>query len=207
MAIKTRIQTVDRDIEILLREDLSPAAQSLAFASFAREQIDTAGKVNARILGRIPRSKTFVDGREGAELETVNPKGVIVTEFELVDDTLKWIADQLETHSPVKTGRYKKSHTLLADGAEIDVGGVIPAADEYVFINTVPYARKLERGMSSQAPDGVYQVVAVLAQRRFGNIAKVTFSFRTVLKGHIVGGRAGDRAEERNPAIIVRTKS
>ena len=54
------------------------------------------------------------------------------------------------------------------------------AAEEYVFINTQPYARKIEgtggRRMAPQAPDGVYQAVATLAQRRFGNIARITFS-------------------------------
>jgi hypothetical protein len=54
-----------------------------------------------------------------------------------------------------------------------------------VFINTQPYARKLEKGASSQAPDGVYQSVAVLASRRFGNIAKVRFGYRVPLFGSI----------------------
>jgi len=72
-----------------------------------------------------------------------------------------------------------------------------------VFLNIQPYARKIERGQSSQAPDGVYQAVATLAQRRFGNVAKITFSYRTAIGGAIIGGRKGDRSDLRNPAIIV----
>jgi hypothetical protein len=71
-------------------------------------------------------------------------------------------------------------------------------AEEYTFINTVPYARKIERGSSRQAPDGVYQAVANLARRKFTKLAKITFSYRTVL-----GGTGGAKSE-RNPAIIVR---
>ena len=100
-------------------------------------------------------------------------------------------------HSPRLTGHYASSHVLFADGAETSVNNPAPA-EEYVFVNTTPYARKLEgtKGRppsSPQAPDGVYQAVATLA-RKFSNVAKVTFSYRTVAGG------------ERNPAIIVKLR-
>jgi hypothetical protein len=71
-------------------------------------------------------------------------------------------------------------------------------AQQYVFVNTDPYARKIEGTKqkppsSPQAPDGVYQAVATLA-RKFSNLAKITFSYQTVAGG------------ERNPAIIVRLR-
>ena len=97
-------------------------------------------------------------------------------------------------HSPVLTGRFAKSHELFADGVDTENPNIAPPAEEYVFLNTQPYARKIERGRSPQAPDGVYQAVATLAQRRFGNIARITFSYREV------------RGGERNPAIIVRLR-
>jgi hypothetical protein len=208
MATSIRIEPIDRDIRLILDENLSPQARSHDFADFAQDTIDQVEADNASILGRVPRSKTFVDGRETNDLYSVRPDGgIIVAEFELIDDALQWIAQQLEQHSPVKTGRYQKSHTLFADGQEVAIGGTIPEADEYVFTNSVPYARKIERGSSSQAPDGVYQAVASLAQRRFGNIARITFGYRTAIGGTFVGGRAGNRSENRNPAIIVRLRS
>lgn len=185
-------------------QGISPQANSAAFAEFAREQIEEAKQTNKTILGRLPRYTVSVDGREGAALESVKPDGVIVTEFELVNDVLIWIADQLNIHSPFKTGRFRRHNTLFADGQETNVGAVIPLAETYTFINTTPYARKIERGASSQAPDGVYQAVALLASRRFGNIAKISYSFRTAISGSFVGGRVGNRSENRNPAIIVR---
>ncbi len=204
MAVKTKIDPINRDIEVMLNSALSPAARSKAFANYASEQIDSAKQTNKQILGRIPHTTITVDGREGAALETVRPDGVIVAEFDLFNDVLKWIADQLELHSPVKSGEYKRSHTLFADGTETRVGETIPGdVREFVFLNTVPYARKIERGASSQAPDGVYQGVAVLARRRFGNIAKIWFSYRTPISGSLVGGRTGNRSDSRTPAIIV----
>jgi len=196
-----KIDPINRDIALFLGE-LSPAQRSKQFAELARVHIDDAKQTNTKVLGREPPSTTYVDGQAGAALESV--RNVIFTEFELIGETLVWIADQLEQNSPVKTGRYKWSHIVLADGVEVDPSTQIKMADEFVFINTQPYARKIERGLSSQAPDGVYQAVAVMARRRFGNVARITFSYRTVIGGTIIGGRAGDRSSQRNPAIIVR---
>lgn len=202
MSVRTRVEPIDRDIAVML-SDLSTKGQSAALAQFGRESIDEARRTNRKIIGRDPRYTVAVDGRQNATLESVRPDGVIFAEFELFDEVLAWIGDQLERHSPRKSGRYAKSHTIFADGIEIAIGGKIPDAAEYVFINVQPYARKIERGQSSQAPDGVYQVVATLARRRFGNIAKVGFAYRTAISGQIIGGRVGNKSEQRNPAIVV----
>jgi len=197
-----RLQPISRDIEIMLTEEQQFDAPAI-LAAFARQEINEAKQINRNALGRDPPVKVFVDGREGAELEAVKPDGIIVAEFELVTEVLVWIARQLEQHSPVKSGLYRRSHIVLADGVEIVASEDVLAAKEYVFINVVPYARKIERGSSSQAPDGVYQAVAALARQRFGNVARITFSYRTVMSGALVTGRVGNRSSNRNPAIIV----
>ena len=131
--------------------------------------------------------------------------GVIVADFDIVSEVLIWIDDQLKRHSPVKTGRYVQSHIVLLDGVEAEPT-VTAAFDEAVFVNNQPYARKIERGLSSQEPDGVYEAVAALARRRFGNIARVTFSFRSVRGGPIsewaavTGMRKSGRGAIRDPA-------
>lgn len=210
VALRTRVQPIERDLRFLSDELLSPERRALAQAEFARVEIENAKAINARALGRAPPLRIFVDGREGAPLTSVRPGGVIVADFRLVSELLGWIDMQLILHSPMKTGRYKRSHALFADGSQIALAGKVPTdvpqADEYVFINLVPYARKIERGSSTQAPEGVYQVVAVLAQRRFGNVARITYSFRTATGGEIIGGRLGNRSSQRNPAIIVRQR-
>jgi hypothetical protein len=146
----------------------------------------------------------FVDGVRGAALQTVKPNGIIVAEFELVTDVLRYIGEQLVLNSPVDTRRYEQSHKLFADGVEIEPSSQILTADEYVFINTVPYARKIERGLSPQAPDGVYQAVATMAKRRFSRVARISFSYRGLIGGFVAGGPAGNRSDTRQPAIIVR---
>ena len=188
---------------------LEPAERSKEFAEMALAEILDARAINRRALGAEPLYTTYVDGNANAALESVKPNGVIFVEFQLITEVLAFIGQQLEMFSPVKTGRYKRSHVLLADGIamELDTPAMLAQlaiAEEYVFVNTVPYARKIERGMSPQAPDGVYQAVANIARTRYSKIARITFSYRTIVGGLMIGGREGDRSEKRNPAVIVR---
>ena len=208
MSVSVKVEAIDRDIDLMLKESLSPQAQSKIFADFARQQLALGEQHNQTILGRIPGHKTFVDGSEGADEDRVRPDGIIQYEFQIVTDVFKWIAQQLVLHAPVKTGRFAKSFTFFADGQEVDVGGTIPTdATEFVFLSPLPYARKIERGESKQAPDGVFQAVADLARARFGNIAKIYFVYRAPLGGAFLTARqGGNKSENRVPAISISLK-
>ncbi|MGN6549755.1 MAG: hypothetical protein ACTHJ3_07670 [Pararhizobium sp.] len=222
MAVATKIDPIDRDIAVIIDQDLSPEAQSRYLADFARQSFAEAEAQNRAALGETPPHETFVDGRKGAPIEAVRPDGTIVFEFDLVTDVLEWIGEQLVHASPVLTGRYAASHILFADDVAVEPGQSVPAAEEYAFINTQPYARKIERGLSAQAPDGVYQAVAAVAAKRFGNVARVRFSYRSLRSsdthleewasrtsltrpGRRMSEAARDEWLRRQPAVIVRT--
>jgi hypothetical protein len=195
MALTIKLEPLSRDVQVLVG-DLGGDAASELLAAFAEEEIEDAKRINAAALGRVPPYKIFVDGAQGKPLTAVRPNGIIVAEFELVSDVLIWISEQLFKFSPVKSGLYQKSHELFADGRHVAVvDQLVPVADEYIFVNTVPYARKVERGSSSQAPEGVYQAVAALARVRAGNISRISYTFATLPGG------------ERNPAIVVKTNA
>jgi hypothetical protein len=215
MTVTTRVQPIDRDL--IIRLVGSPEERSAEFAAFARETLAEAEKTNEAVLGHVPPHKTFVDGAEGASEDRVRPDGVIVYEFELVTDALVWIGEQLAVHSPVKTGRYQKSHVLFADGTEVPDGSDVPQAAEYVFVNLQPYSRKLEK------IDGIYEGVAAIASSRFGNQARISFSYFSVPDGAVGAyaqtasaraladrhSRHGNRAAEwltRQPAITVKPR-
>jgi hypothetical protein len=203
MAVRTKVEPIHRDIRLLLN-DLSAESQSAAIASFAREQLADAQDINKRALGSLPTHETFVNGQRSSNIDAVKPSGSVVYEFDLFSSVFGFIDLLLIRNSPVGTppkdrhpGLYRRSHILLADGVEVDQRAALPDAREFVYLNTQPYARKIEKGLSQQAPDGVYQVVAHLAARRFGNIAKITFGYRR-LAGGVRGGK-----EDRQPAIII----
>lgn len=188
MAVKTKIDPIARDINIIVDEMLSPAAQSRAVAEYARGAIAGADDVNRNILGRLPPKVVTVDGRADASLESVRPNGRIIAEWEIGNDVLIWIGQTLMDRSPKRSGAYRKGHTLFADGAEIAMGERLPDADEFVFINLVPYARRLEIGKTKSGrdflisvPNRIYERTYKDAKARFGNIAKITFTYESAV--------------------------
>lgn len=180
MTIRAKVQPISRDIELMISELLSPEAQSRHLADFARDARDDALATNLAVLGRETPYESFVDNRPSDDLDAVRPNGTIAFEFELYGEVLEWIGEQLVRNSPVLTGTYANSHMLFSDGNEV-TGEGSSGPGEYTFISTLPYSRKLERGLSPQAPDGIYQSVAAIANGRFSNLAKITFTYRGVV--------------------------
>ncbi|MCX5518452.1 hypothetical protein OSH10_08390 [Kaistia defluvii] len=221
MVISSRIDSIERDIAVMLDETLSPEARSIELAAFARQQLAEAQRINQQALGVVPPHDTFVDGKAGAAIETVRPDGVVVFEFEMLQDIFAQIGSMLRQASPVRTGRYARSFLFLADGAVVDPGAAVPPASEYVFVNSVPYARKIEQGLSPLAPDGVFHAVAAIASRRFSNLASIRFTTVVLQAGMIDewaktatalrlarrNKRRKSPAEwlRRQPAIVIRT--
>lgn len=215
-----KIDPIAIDMQVLIRDELSPEAKSAAFAAFARQLIDETDAENDAKLAFDVQYDTWVDGARTGNLERVRPEGgSIIAEWQLIGEMFAWIAEQLEFMSPHLTGQYERNHKFFADGQEADPENP-PSASEYFFANAVPYARKIERGLSSKAPDGVYQVVAEQAKQRFSRMAKIDFSYRSLITPYIsLGGRSGGRSasaslraanrlsiDTRQPAIIILPK-
>jgi hypothetical protein len=235
MALTVRIEPVEKSVEVSIRADLDPATQKKAAAEFARKGIDEASATNRQILGREIKPTITVDGTPGAPLETVNPDGgSIIAEWEiLVEGLLRWIADQLIARSPVISGAYRDGHTLYVDGTEVPIGGDIPTdAEEYIFINPLPYARRIEVGKTKagrvfvlQVPNKIYERTAKDARQRFGNQADIQFSYQATVGAYrlkhnqaarhfLKGGRVYTEPKQRKdrvagsavipPAIVIR---
>lgn len=198
MTVATKVDPINRDVALIIDQELSPAAQARAFAEAAREWIGEAERVNLAALGVPPPFEVFVDGKLSGAIDAVRPGGQVVVEFDLLRPVVAWIDQQLRDHSPVRSGRYRKSHTLFADGIEANIRKLPHDARELVFSPTVPYARLIEpdkgsgrKAISKQAPDGVYHVVAALARRRFGRVVQISFGWR------VVAGLAESKTERR----------
>jgi hypothetical protein len=187
---RVRLRSFSRDLQVMVDRRLSVQARQGLAAEMGRRVLAQAQEHNARVLGSVPKHDTFVDGRPTDDLESVNPdRGSMLFRFNLGTDVFRWIDEQLILHSPVgdtpKSPEYNKSHIFFADDDQADPDSVAQG-ETFIFLNTVPYARKIERGLSDQTPDGVYEVVAVLAAQRFGNIASIRFGYRSFQAGAIV---------------------
>jgi hypothetical protein len=171
--------------EILVSvENLTGPQASAAIAALAAEKRDEV------VVRDHPSSvTTYVDGREGAPLASVAPNGVVRFEFSYLDEIVRAVLDMLISASPFAPKRanasppthYKEEHAVFLDGAEVTaLPQRIPPGSEIVISNLSPYARKVEKGFgpSLKSAHGVYQAVANLAKRRYGNMAKITYSWR-----------------------------
>ena len=195
MALRVKIEPLDSWVSFTIDEAMSPKARSHAVAAFAREQLVETLASNTAPLGSDTPYEQFVNGRKGAALETAHPdRGTIIFEFELINDVLTWIMATLIERSPRGpaggAGTYRDSHIVFADGKQIAVGGIPPAAEEYAFTNLVPYSRKLEIGQTKSGrdflvsvPNRIYQRTAKDARARFGNIANIGFTYRAIIGG------------------------
>ncbi len=220
MAFKVTSEPAGIDIFAGAADDLHALA-----ASFAAQAIAEVDASNRNILGRLPPPTITVDGRSGADLARVDlTHGLIVVDWDIVGDVLVWIGETLRERSPFRSGRYRDSHTLFADGVEVDIGGQVPQASEYVFLNPVPYARKIEIGQTRsgrafviQVPNRIYERTAADARARFGNVASIKDTYRAPLGGALlkyvpIRGAASRVAssverELRVPAIVVTLKA
>lgn len=209
-----RLGAFSRDLQLMVDGALSPEARKGLIADAAREALQEAQDLNKAALGVVPAHEQVVDRVRGAAFETVDPdRGVIFIEFSLGIDVFEYIGRLLVEHSPVLTGEYQASHRLYADGVEVDAFDPARQAEEWVFLSNLPYARKIERGQSDQAPDGVYQSVAVMAAKRFGNVAAIKFTYRAAgqvraYSGSRIAESKGQRGRaggaDSYPAISVR---
>jgi len=217
--MRTRVEIFDQAIVADVMD--APALR----ADFARAALTEAAEQNRRVLGEAPAYTTFVDGMVSDALEGVRPDGKIIFEFEIGVGVVQWIHEALRAASPVKDGKYKDSHTIYADGVEVDNAAAAEGAEEVVILPLVPYARKIEGAgkrppQSRQAPKGVYQVVSVMAARRFGNLASIKFTYMNPIggasdlakwAGKNAGRRDGAKKQQRQmrqnlrqPAILIR---
>jgi hypothetical protein len=204
VGFSVKFDPVEKITEVDVRNDISLPEQRQAVAEFVQAGIGEAKAINRSIFGAVPPFTVTVDGNQNAPLNSVNPDGgTIIVEFELVGEVLQWIAETLVERSPVVSGDYKRGHTLYADGIEIDPFGVVPQASQYVFTNSVPYTRKIEIGKTESGRDFVVQVANRIYERtaddakaKFGNQAKIRFTYQS-LQGGAIGKWAASASAQR----------
>ncbi|MBW7965315.1 hypothetical protein [Bradyrhizobium sp. BR 10261] len=186
------------DVEGELQALAGPDVRAQILADAARDILVQTDAENAAAIGTAIPHRTVVDGVPTEDLERVHAEGLIARTYDLMPAVLLQIGNWLWQHSPVRSGRYQHSHRLEADGEGIaavtegwSLPGLSPNLKEFTFLSTVHYAPLIEPhgdepGESRQAPDGVYQVIALLAKEMFAGIATITFEYRGIEPAIIV---------------------
>lgn len=161
--------------------------------------VQTAKREHGRIMAENGRPLPFtryVDGVKGAPEEAVSARGVIQYDYHRLEEVVEFAMQCLFDFSPVLKDEYRRSHILLVNGVEARNLASWNPGDEVVITNPVPYSRKIEQGrMQMRVPgtDHVYERASIAVNRRFGNVAKTRFTYRSALLPYVAGG--ANRAE------------
>jgi hypothetical protein len=172
--------------------------------------VGLAKREHAKVMRDAPRPGRFVrtvDGVRGAREEQVTPDGTIIYVYPRLDEVVQAAMELLFELSPVLSGAYRMGHTLFVDGVEARNLEAWSGQGQILISNVLPYSRKIELGkMSMRVPgsDHVYEQAEFALRQRFGNQARIVFTFRGLMGGSVLTTRAGgNKSEYRYPALEI----
>ena len=199
--------------------------------------INVARKGHARIMadaqarGLDPQWEAYANTPGNSNLDSVKLPGPIVYKYRYVGDIVQTALLMLQKASPVRSGRYAKSHTIFVNGAPVAQAPKVLRHGESVMIaNPVPYARRLEIGKTEkgrdfiiQVPNRIYERVAKALVSKYRNLASITFGYvslpgayatKGMMKSHYISARGHRRrrrqkagAQVQSPAIFFEAKT
>lgn len=202
--------TFKRTTDVFLSRVLSPREQSAALARVAREgvaELIRSGRAS-------PDYDRFVDGRAGADEETVRPDGTIVYRFVVLAEAAAFAMAFLLERSPERSGQYRRGFWFAVDGrpvsrASFSTQRLDPGASEVIIYNREPYSRKIDvqlvggQRFRVMVPPGIFDDAAKAVRRRFPTLQARrlhTVNFPGMERAK-TGTRAGRRLEY--PALLI----
>lgn len=179
-----RIETFARDLR-LATAAIAPENVAKELARFARAEL-------ARVIESgegSPDYDRYVNGRMGAAEESVVPPGPILYVFTWWSDIVAFALQYLVERGPERSGRYKRSWTVLADGQPVENPKAIRAAQTVAIVNTQPYHRKIDVGhMRMRVPHHVVDDGRKAVLRVFGNLVTARRTMMQLPGGYILKG-------------------
>lgn len=179
MALRVKFPIVDRRVAFSPGGAFSKETIGREFARMAAADIAQIDRENAAFAGRKLPMKTFLDGAEKEPIPAfVDPESAITARWQIAVGAVADADGLLAISGPRKSGDYRKHRAIYADRARVgSAADIPPGAREVMIVSLVPYARKIERGRGGYAPGAVYQAVAAIMMKRYGNAARIKFTF------------------------------
>ncbi|KGT73724.1 hypothetical protein MA20_43045 [Bradyrhizobium japonicum] len=180
-----RISTFAKDLQ-LATAGIAPENIGKELAAFARSEL-----ANAIQEGEgSERYERYVNGRLGAQEETVVPPGPILYVFHWWREIVEFALQTAVERSPEKSGDYKKSWFIMTPGGVVKSFDDIPINSTVVLTNNRPYARKIDVGhMRMTVPPGIVEDVRKAVMARFGNFVIAKRTMIPLPGGYVLKGR------------------
>jgi hypothetical protein len=180
-----RISTFDRDLK-LATAGIAPENIAKELAAFARSEL-----ANAIQEGEgSERYEKYVNGRLGAQEETVVPPGPILYVFHWWREIVEYALQTAVERSPDDSGRYKRSWFIMTPGGVVKSFDEIPLNATVILTNNQPYSRKIDVGhMQMSVPPGIIEDVKKAVMSRFGNFVTAKRTLIPLPGGYILKGQ------------------
>lgn len=157
-------QTFAAELKVATR-GLEPDEINAKLARFARQAL--AREIRS---GRAsPNYEKFVNGRKGAEEETVQAPGPILYLFSQWREIIAFALLSLEEKSPRKSGRYVGSFFVMVNGQRVTNFATIPPTATVLITSDQPYSRKIHVGAMEgmSVPRGNFEKARQALFRKF----------------------------------------
>lgn len=180
-------------------------AELAAFAESERKAATNEGAATPVYL-------QAVNGRVGVPASAVRAPGAIVYSFEWLSPAALFGLTWLKTASPVRTGRFRRSFIVTADGREVRPEAIDFAAVVQI-VNTQPYARKIQVGAQGfESRRGLFDAAARRINREFRGLVKARVVFVRLRSAYQLRGSQGRRgrragSEITYPAIELKSET
>lgn len=181
-------------------------AELAAFAESERRAATNEGAATEKYL-------RAVNGRLNVPANAVRAPGPIVYSFEWLGQAALFGLTWLKTASPVRTGRYRRSFIVVADGRET-APEAIGFAREVRIVNVQPYSRKIQVGAKGfTARRGLFDAAARRVNREFRGLIKARAVFVRLTGAYTLKAGQGRRRDRQRgsdlsyPAIELKSET
>ena len=200
-----RLRSFAAQIDAAKKLTMQGPARQKELSQLSQDSLQEGRAINRAAIGHDIADRTLVNGQP-ARAEDIKPGGVVVHLFAVHHAAIDFAYETLARLSPIDSGHYKNSHQMLVNDVPVDPPVEIGMDDVVTFVNPAAYARRLERGWSDQAPDGIYEVATQIVRRRFGGIVTTAFRYVALSGGEVARGKAGNNPNIRYPALVIAPK-
>jgi hypothetical protein len=168
--------------------DVSNKTDAAARAALRRQAAIEKARVlaeqTARSGGIEPLLRQLVDGKEDKTLATVRANSIIVLDWTYTPEVARRTYAALIDRSPKESGDYVRGLLIFVDEEPAGFDAITLNTREVRFVASVDYARRLEVGHDASGQPWVKQVAphiveetAIVANRKFGNLARITYNY------------------------------
>lgn len=210
------------DIQVFV-DAMGPAAAEM-LRQAAQDEEDKVEADQSSRRGIRPFTHIAVDGIAVTGFQSVKATSIVFEYWDYRAEIIKACFEELRHRSPVQSGTYRDSFYASLDGQDLEPLVVPQPAQlanvtEVIITNPVPYARRLEVGLTKSGAAFVKQVdphivesAMQVVRKEFGSVAKFDFAFVDRVAGYrnrtAFGSRHGRRSRGvgsavRYPAILI----